>query len=63
MAIIINEFEIVNPPDGGADGGSSRSPSQGSRGETTAPSASMQPADIEEIMRRALQRRLRVWAD
>ena len=62
MAIIINEFEVVAPPDGAANGGNDKSPARAASAETTAAST-LQPADVEEIMRRALLRRLRVWAD
>jgi hypothetical protein len=62
MAIIINEFEIVAPPDGAANRGDERSAPRAGASEM-APAAVVQPVDVEEIIRRALQRRLRVWAD
>ena len=62
MAIIINEFEIVAPPGGAANGGSDRPSARPAPDETT-PASTLQPADVEEIVRRALLRRLRVWAD
>ena len=63
MAIIINEFEIVAPPDGAASDGGDRPPSRNGATPTASAAAAVQPIDVEEIMRRALQRRLRVWAD
>ncbi|HSN77284.1 MAG TPA: hypothetical protein VL334_19610 [Anaerolineae bacterium] len=62
MSIIINEFEIVAPPPGATDGDNTRS--QGRTGPGGDQSVStVQPAEVEEILRRSLQRRLRVWAD
>lgn len=62
MAIIINEFEIVPPPDGTDRGGGNRS-AEGPVSAQTVAASMLQPADVEEILRHALQRRLRVWAD
>jgi hypothetical protein len=62
MAIIINEFEIVTPPDSAASRGSHRPPAQPASDEAPAAST-LQPSAVETIVQRALQRRLRVWAD
>lgn len=62
MSLIINEFEIVAPPDGAANGDGARPSARASAGEHTAPPA-VQPAEIAEILRHNLQRRLRLWAD
>jgi hypothetical protein len=62
MAIIINEFEIVAPPPGASKDDNTRPQDRiGSDGAQAA--FTVQPAEVEEILRRSLQRRLRVWAD
>ncbi len=66
MAIIINEFEIVQPPNGAngaANGNRETSAKPPAPAQAAAMAAMLQPTDVEEIMRRLLQRRLRVWAD
>ena len=62
MPIIINEFEIV-PPAASANGGGAAQAQERGRPAESAAGASLQPADVEEIIRHSLQRWLRVWAD
>lgn len=59
MAIIINEFEIVSPPPNGEEkaAGTER-PSD--RQEAAQP---LRPEDLDLIVRRFIQRRMRLWAD
>jgi hypothetical protein len=59
MAIIINEFEVVSPPPNGeGQAASTERPSE--RQEVAQP---MRPEDLDLIVRRFIQRRLRLWAD
>ena len=59
MAVIINDFEIVPPsPDSQDSSPSDRAPEQQSGAAQM-----LKPEDIEHIMRRAVQRKLRLWAD
>jgi hypothetical protein len=59
MSIIINEFEIVAPP----------APREQPGGTQPGPAAQTQPAqtprpeDVELVMQRLAQRRMRLWAD
>ena len=59
MAIIINDFEIVSPPPNGQEqpAGTTRPPE---RQENVPP---LRPEDLELMLRRFAQRRLRLWAD
>jgi hypothetical protein len=59
MAIIINEFEIVSPPPGQSE----QAPRERPAAEGPQAPQPPRPEDIERIMRRFAQRRLRLWAD
>jgi hypothetical protein len=58
MSIIINDFEVVAPPSADQRPASAQSPE-----ESEEPSNALQPEDIERIVNRFFQRRLRLWAD
>lgn len=59
MAIIINDFEVVSPPPNGQEqpAGTER-PTH--RQEAAQP---LRPEDLDLMLRRFTQRRLRLWAD
>ncbi len=59
MAIIINEFEVVAPPPGQRE----QTPREQPRSAGNQPPQPPRPEDIERIIRRFEQRRLRLWAD
>lgn len=64
MPTIINEFEIIPPADSGnGGGGGAEAQTRGGPAQGAAGSESLQPGDVEEIIRHSLQRWLRVWAD
>jgi hypothetical protein len=58
MSIIINDFEVVAPPSPDQRPANAQSPDE--REQNAAP---VQPEDIERIVSRFVQRRLRLWAD
>jgi hypothetical protein len=60
MPIIINDFEVVVEPKP-AQGGSQTADATSSQAETS--SMALRPEDIEQIMRRFMQRRTRLHAD
>lgn len=59
MAIIINEFEIVAPPVGQRE----QPPREQPATQPSQPPQPPRPEDVEQIMHRFAQRRLRLWAD
>ncbi len=59
MAIIINEFEIVAPPATQRE----QAPREQAAAQPSQPPQPPRPEDIERILRRFTQRRLRLWAD
>jgi hypothetical protein len=63
MPIIINEFEIVPPPVGAANNGGQQNAGPEAAELAEAAVSALQPVDIEDILRRAQRRRLRLWAD
>ena len=60
MPIIINDFEVVVEPKP-AQGGSQTTDATGSQDEVS--SMTLRPEDIEQIMRRFMQRHARLQAD
>ena len=58
MSIIINDFEVVAPPSADQRPANAQSPQESEQN-----AAPVQPEDIERIVSRFVQRRLRLWAD
>lgn len=62
MSIIINDFEIISPPP--SDSGQAARNAAGMGAEDQAEAATMiNPAEIERIIHRSIERRRRLWAD
>jgi hypothetical protein len=59
MPIIINDFEVVTPSTSGQEQ-TPGTPRPAERQESVQPP---RPEDLDQIVRRFVQRRLRLWAD
>lgn len=65
MKTVINEFEIVAPPaDENANQVAAARPAAAKAADAVAATTPpLRPEDVEQVLRRLIQRRLRLWAD